>query len=70
MKSYGIISKPPNGKNQNYHIEEIYNKGFTIMENQIKDSMPLLRKKIKSIYQKQIVGLCIKDLEKIGDLNI
>ena len=69
MKSYGIISKPPNGKNQNYHIEEIYNKGFTIMENQIKDSMPLLRKKIKSIYQKQIVGLCIKDLEKIGDLN-
>lgn len=71
MKSYGTISTPIIGNNQNYYIEEIYNKGFTIINSQIKDSvsLSLFRKKIKSIYQKQIIGFHIKDLERIGDLN-
>ena len=62
MKSYGTISTPIIGNNQNYYIEEIYNKGFTIINSQIKDSvsLSLFRKKIKSIYQKQIIGFISK----------
>ena len=69
MKSYGVITKTSNGNNQDYHVEEIHNKGFTILEGQIKDSMPILRKKIKSIYRKQLNDFCVKDLKKIGDLD-
>ena len=35
MKSYGTTSKISITNNLDYHIEEIYHKGLTIIENQL-----------------------------------
>ena len=72
MESYGIVTKQRKlySNNFDYHYEELENKGFTIMKGKInKNLIPLLRKKIKSIYEKQLSDFSIKDFKKIGDLN-
>lgn len=72
MGSYGIVSKQRHLsiENLDYRIEELENKGFTIIQGKInKQLMPLLRKKIKSIYEKQLSDFSVTDFKKIGDLN-
>ena len=71
MKSYGTTSKISITNNLDYHIEEIYHKGFTIIENQLqKNDIPIFKNKIKYIYQEQTKKFSKKDLKSIGDLNI
>ena len=70
MKSYGTTSKISITNNLDYHIEEIYHKGFTIIENQLqKNDIPIFKNKIKFIYQEQAKKFSKKDLKSIGDLN-
>ena len=72
MESYGIVTKQRKlySNNLDYHYEELENKGFTIMKGKInKNLIPLLRKKIKSIYEKQLSDFSISDFKKIGELN-
>ncbi len=70
MESYGITSKASIANNLDYHVEDIYNKGYTIIENQLqKDVIPIFRNKVKSIYKEQTRHFSKNDLKRIGELN-